>query len=83
MQRRRLFHYTLLTRDPAEFLERLLDMLRAESLGLEDFEFKELANGQHEVKVSITTSMEVNRRLLTKLPRMGSGLRTTAHDQVD
>src|SRR5437867_4133004 len=38
IRRQRMFHYSLKTPDPAEFLEKLLDLLEREHLHLEDFE---------------------------------------------
>lgn len=80
IQRLRLFHYSLKTGDPAEFLERLLNLLEAERLQLEDFEVKDLANGDHEVHMSVISSMDANRRLLKGLPKLGTELRSSVHD---
>src|SRR5690348_1931448 len=38
LRRKRLFHYTVKTKDPAEFLEQLLHTLEQERLRLEDFD---------------------------------------------
>ena len=77
LKRARLFHYHLTTKDPAEFLEQLLDLLEKEHLRLEDFDVKELGDQQHEVKLSVVTSIDVNRRLLRSLHDLGTSLRTT------
>src|SRR5262245_49281405 len=37
LRRKRLFHYTLATSDPADFLDALLDLLEREHVHLEDF----------------------------------------------
>jgi len=77
LRRARLFHYHLTTKDPAEFLEQLLDLLEKEHLRLEDFDVKELGQQQHEVKLSVVTSIDVNRRLSRSLHELGTSLRTT------
>jgi len=77
LRRARLFHYHLTTKDPAEFLEQLLDLLEKEHLRLEDFDVKELGQQQHEVKLSVVTSIDVNRRLSRSLHDLGTSLRTT------
>jgi putative Mg2+ transporter-C (MgtC) family protein len=77
LRRARLFHYHLTTKDPAEFLEQLLDLLEKEHLRLEDFDVKELGDQQHEVKLSVVTSIDVNRRLSRSLHDLGTSLRTT------
>jgi putative Mg2+ transporter-C (MgtC) family protein len=80
LKRARLFHYHLTTKDPAEFLEQLLDLLEKEHLRLEDFDVKEVGDQQHAVKLSVVTSIEGNRRLLRSLHDLGTSLRTTITD---
>ena len=77
LKRARLFHYNLTTTDPAEFLEQLLDLLEREHLRLENFDVKELEDQQHEVKLSVVTSIDGNRRLLRSLRDLGTSLRTS------
>ncbi len=83
IKHKRLFHYTLTTREPAEFLDGLLDMLEREHMHLEDFDVRDRVGDAHEVKVSVVTSLEGNRRLLRNLRNMGNGLRTSTQEHVD
>ncbi|HEY6804638.1 MAG TPA: MgtC/SapB family protein [Pyrinomonadaceae bacterium] len=77
----RLFHYHLKTNDPSEFLEQLLDLLEQQGLRLEDFEVKEIAGPEHEVTLSVVTSIEGNRRLMHSLRRLGKFTRATIADR--
>jgi len=77
IRRARLFHYHLKVGDPSEFLEALLNLLEKENLRLEDFDVKEITDGEHEVKLSVVTSLNGNRRLLRHLRDMGKSLRTS------
>lgn len=77
IKRARLFHYHMATSDPAEFLEALLHMLEQEHLRLEDFDVRELSPQQHEVKLSVVTSIDGNRRLLHRLRSIGTPIRTS------
>jgi putative Mg2+ transporter-C (MgtC) family protein len=83
IQRRRDFHYSLRTRDPAEFLQRLLERLEIEDLELEDFNVKDLANGEHEVHMSVITSLDGHRRLLESLPKLGAEVRSSTQPHMD
>jgi putative Mg2+ transporter-C (MgtC) family protein len=83
IKRKRLFHYTLDTRDPAELLDALLDLLERERIHLEDFDVKDLHDKGHEVRLSVVTSLDGNRRLLKSLPRLGGALRSSTHQRVD
>ncbi len=83
IKRKRLFHYTLNTKDPAELLETLLDLFQKERMHLDDFEVKELAEGEHEVRISVVTSLDGNRRLLQILPHLGTSLHSSTHERVD
>lgn len=83
IRRQRLFHYSLKTSDPAEFLERLLDLLEDEHLHMDDFEVRDAPGGEHEVRLSLVTSLEGNRRLLQSLPRLGANLRSSTHEHAD
>ena len=80
VRKARLFHYHLKTSDPSEFLESLLNVLESENLRLEDFEVKELPNHEHEVQLSVFTSLDGNRRLVHKLRGLGSSIRTSIHE---
>jgi putative Mg2+ transporter-C (MgtC) family protein len=73
IMRRRLFHYSLRTDDPAQFLEKLMNMLEKD-MTLEDFEVREVAGQQHEVRLSVVTSISGNRRLLQKLQKSAKAL---------
>jgi putative Mg2+ transporter-C (MgtC) family protein len=77
LKRARLFHYHLKTPDPAEFLESLLNLLEKENLRLEDFDVKELPDHQHEVRLSVVTSLNGNRILLRRLRHLGASIRTS------
>ncbi len=77
LKRARLFHYHLKTPDPAEFLEFLLNLLEKENLRLEDFDVKELPDHQHEVRLSVVTSLDGNRILLRQLRHLGASIRTS------
>jgi putative Mg2+ transporter-C (MgtC) family protein len=82
IKRRRMFHYTLTTRDPSELLDHLLDLLEREGMHLDDFEVRELGGGEHEVKLSVVTSLDGNRRLLQQFPTLGSELLTSTGHQL-
>ena len=77
LKRARLFHYHLKTPDPTEFLESLLNLLEKENLRLEDFDVKELPDHQHEVRLSVVTSLNGNRILLRQLRHLGASIRTS------
>lgn len=77
IKRARLFHYHLKTSDPAEFLESILELLEKEGLRLEDFEVKEVSEKEHEIKLSVITSIDGNRRLIRHLRELGTSIRTT------
>ena len=81
LKRARLFHYHMKTNDPAEFLEQLLDLLEQQHLRLEDFDVKELGAQEHEVKLSVVTSIEGNRRLMHGLRGLGKFLHTSIADR--
>ena len=81
LRRRRMFHYSLKTRDPAQFLEDLFDLFEQQHLHLEDFDVDQNPDGEHVVRVSVVTSIEGNLRLLSELPRLGSDLTTSTHER--
>jgi putative Mg2+ transporter-C (MgtC) family protein len=83
VRRQRLFHYSLKTRDPAQFLESLLDLLERQHLHLEDFDVDNNPEGEHVVRLSVVTSIDGNRRLLGELPALGSDLTTSTHEGGD
>jgi len=80
IRRQRMFHYSLKTHNPAQLLENLLDLLERQNLHLEDFDVDNSPDGEHVVRISIVTSIEGNRRLLTELPGLGSDLMTSTHE---
>ena len=82
IKRSRMFHYTMTSRDPSELLEQLLDIFEREHVHLEDFEVRELGGGEHEVKVSVVTSLDGNRRLLRQLRTLGGELLTTTQHRL-
>ena len=53
IKRQRMFHYSLKTRDPAQFLESLLDLLERQNLQLEDFDVDNNPEGEHVVRLSV------------------------------
>lgn len=83
IRRQRLFHYSLRTNDPADFLEKLLDLLEQQKQHLEDFEVRDLTDGAHQVRFSVVTSLPGNQRLLSSLPVLGSDLRTSTDEHSD
>ncbi|MFN2532057.1 MAG: MgtC/SapB family protein [Pyrinomonadaceae bacterium] len=83
IRRKRMFHYTLNTRHPADLLDRLLDLLEKEHMHLEDFDVRDSTSGDHEVRLSIVTSIDGNRRLLRSLPHFGTGVRSSTHERRD
>jgi putative Mg2+ transporter-C (MgtC) family protein len=83
LRRRRLYHYSFKTRDPASALEKLLDLLEREGVRLDDFSVKETGQGEHEVSLSVVTSLDAHRRLVKSLPRLGTELGTSTHEQTD
>jgi len=83
LRRQRMFHYSLKTRDPAQLLENLLDLLERHHLQLEDFDVDNNAEGEHIVRLSVVTSIEGNRQLLSELPSLGSDLMTSTHQRSD
>lgn len=83
LRHRRRYHYTFKSQAPATALSRLLDLLENEGMRLDDFSVKDLADGQHEVKLSVVTSRTGNSRLLESLPRIGTDLRASTHEGAD
>src|SRR5258705_4639455 len=77
IKRKRLFHYILTTRDPAELLETLLDLFEKEHMQLDDFDVKVVAAGEHQVRLSGVPSLDANRRLMQELPKFGTDLHTS------
>ena len=83
IRRQRMFHYSLKTKDPAQFLESLLELLERQHLHLEDFDVDNNPEGDHVVRLSVVTSIDGNRRLLSELPQLGSDLMTSTHESAD
>lgn len=83
IKRKRLFHYILTTQDPAELLEKLLDLFEKEHMQLDDFDVKVVGAGEHEVRISVVTSLDGNRRLLQELPKFGTDLHTSTRARTD
>ncbi len=83
LRRKRLFHYTVKTKDPAEFLEQLLHTLEQERLRLEDFDVREVEGNLHEVRLGCVTSVAGNRRLLQRLSELGKDLRSSTRESPE
>jgi putative Mg2+ transporter-C (MgtC) family protein len=83
IRRQRLFRYTMKTANPAQFLESLLDLLERQHVHLEDFDVRDIPDGEHEVRLSVVTSLEGNRRLIRSLPHLGKDLHTSTHEHAD
>jgi putative Mg2+ transporter-C (MgtC) family protein len=77
--RKRLFHYTLKTSDPAELLEKLMDSLDHD-MTLDDFDVRDVGSGLHEVQLAIVTSVNGNRRLLQTLSGLGKDVRSSTRE---
>jgi len=76
LQRRSTFQYSLKTRDPVALLERLMNLFESEGVYPEESDIEDLADGWHAVRARVTTSKEVNQRLLDKVSRLGAELRS-------
>jgi hypothetical protein len=76
-----MFHYTLMTRDPASSLARLLELLDGEGLRLENFKVREASDGEHEVSLSVVASVTENGRLIVKLHGLGTQLTASTHEE--
>jgi putative Mg2+ transporter-C (MgtC) family protein len=72
VRRRRLFHYQLKTSDAQQTLATLLNLLEGEGLRLDDFSVKALAEGHHELRFAVLTSLEKNSQLIGLLSRIGT-----------
>ena len=72
VRRRRLFYYQLKTSDTPQTLTALLNLLEGEGLRLDDFSVKDLAEGHHELRFAVVTSLEKNGRLIGQLSRIGT-----------
>lgn len=83
IKRKRIFHYVLTTTDPSRLLEDALTLFEKERVHLEDFAVKDVPDGKHEVKFSVLTSIDKNRRLLQALPRYGAAVRTSTTQERD
>lgn len=83
VQHHRRFHYTLKTTSSAETLSSLLSLLKREGLRLDDFSVTDAGDGNHEVKLSVVTSLKGNERLIEALPRIGTDLRASTHEGTE
>jgi putative Mg2+ transporter-C (MgtC) family protein len=83
VRRRRLFHYLLKTSDPPQALAQLLDLLEGEGLRLDDFSVKDLAEGHHELRFAVVTSLEKNGLLIGKLSRIGTDVQGSTVSDSD
>ncbi len=83
VRRRRLYHYTFHTRDPASSLVRLLGLLEGEGMRMDNFSVRDTGDGEHEIGLSVVTSLNGNNRLIRKLPEIGTDMRASTHEEVD
>ncbi len=83
VRRRRLFHYLLKTTDAPQALARLLDLLEREGLRLDDFSVLDLAEGRHELRFAVVTSLEENSRLIKILPEIGTEVQGSTAPSTD
>jgi len=74
VRRRRLFQYVFKTADPSRSLSRLFDLLDREGLRLNDFSVRDAAEGLHELRFAVITSIDQNNRLLSSLHDLGSDI---------
>jgi putative Mg2+ transporter-C (MgtC) family protein len=72
VRRRRLFQYVFKTADASQSLSRLFDLLDREGLRLNDFSVRDAANGDHELRFAVITSVEENSRLMRLLHDIGT-----------
>jgi putative Mg2+ transporter-C (MgtC) family protein len=80
---RRLYRYTFKSHEPTVVLTRLLDYLEAENIRLDDFSVREAGGAEHEIILSVVTSLDGNQRLLRYLPELGTDLHATTNERVD
>jgi len=72
VRRRRLFQYVFKTADASQSLSRLFDLLDREGLRLNDFSVRDAANGDHELRFAVITSVQENSRLMELLHDIGT-----------
>ncbi len=77
IRHRRLFSYRLKTPDISDSLTRLHALLENEGLRLDDFSVRDLADGRHELRFGVVTSLETNNRLIKLLPEIGTEVQGT------
>ena len=83
VRKRRHYHYSFKTGEPAAAHARLLDMLEEERVRLEDFGVSDRGEGVYEVSLDVVTSVEGSKRLFERLPELGTDASVTtraAHD---
>jgi putative Mg2+ transporter-C (MgtC) family protein len=83
LRRRRLFHYSFKTKDPASALTNLLDLLEKEHMRLEDFNVTDRGENEHQVSLSVVTSLDGNSRLVKNLPQLGTEVTTSTREESD
>lgn len=83
LRRRRLFHYRFKTPDPTTSFTRLLDLLEREGVRLDNFSVTDVGDGEHEVALSLVTSLTGNSRLIKSLPQLGTDFRSSTHEETD
>jgi putative Mg2+ transporter-C (MgtC) family protein len=83
ISRRRLFHYLMKTKDAPNALAHLLNLLEGEGMRLDDFSILDLADGRHELRFSVVTSLEGNSRLIRLLPEVGTEVQGSTSSATD
>lgn len=82
-KRRRAYHYTFRTRDRVNALSSVLSLLEKQDIRLEDFALSEAGDGEHEVTLSVVTSLKGNSAILERLPDIGTDVRAKMHEEID
>ncbi len=83
VRRRRLFQYVFKTADASQSLSRLFDLLDREGLRLNDFSVRDAANGDHELRFAVITSVEENSRLMQLLHDIGTDVQGSTTGFID
>lgn len=80
IRRRRLFHFELLTDQPATTHAQLLDLLEQEHLHIADFNVHEVKAGVHAIDLSIVTSAAGSHHLMEKLRQISTDVKASSFD---
>jgi putative Mg2+ transporter-C (MgtC) family protein len=79
----RLFQYHLKTNDPSQALARLFDLLEREGLRMNDFSVRDVADGRHELRFAVVTSLDGNSRLVDLLHNIGTDVQGSTAGSTD